>query len=173
MQGNLSLEATSGASGIRSRHSARIALESAQRVGSNTLFLGLFRLPRGALSFPTTPLPSLRPPPLPPPPSPSTRNPPFPLSSPLQARFPDALDYFSIIIALLCTAPPFIALCHYMGDVRTFTFLRTTALIALLGYQGTLSLQRHRIAYRANVKKYREYGPHGGGSASATTYVPL
>ena len=148
-------------------------MESAQRVGSNILSLGLFRLPRGALSFPTTPLPSLRPPPLPPPPSPSTRNPPSPLSSPLQAMFPGALDYFSIIIALLCTAPPSIALCHYTGDVRTFTFLHMTALIVLLGYQSTLSLQRHHIAYRANVKKYRGYGPHGGGNASATTSVPL
>ena len=87
--------------------------------------------------------------------------------------FPDALNYFSFIIALLCTAPPFLVLCHYMGDVRTFTFLHMTTLIVLLGYQSTLSLQRHRIAYRTNVKKHREYGAHGGGSMSVTTSVPL
>ena len=96
---------------------------------------------------------------VPPPPPPSARLPPPhlpPLSSPLQTTFPDALNYFSFIIALLCTAPPAIGLCDYTSYVRSSNSLHMQVLIVVLRLLDFLIIATVLIAYRANQKKLEE-----------------
>lgn len=101
--------------GIRSRHNPVFAWENEGHTGSVIPFGGL-RTPHGAVPSPQTP-PRLPPSASPLPPLTSI----LPLFSPLQAMFPDVLNYLSFIIEGLWMAPPVMGLCHYMGYVRSFT----------------------------------------------------